>query len=84
MKQRSTFAFGSGKAWLAAIALVVGMSAAAGGSARADGMKPPPFVKCPTTNLTNPPTYPPYALCAVASCFVFNGVSYCGCDVKNG
>jgi hypothetical protein len=25
-----------------------------------------------------------YALCAVASCFVLNGVSYCKCDVKNG
>ncbi len=25
-----------------------------------------------------------YALCAVARCFVFNGVSYCRCDVKHG
>ncbi len=25
-----------------------------------------------------------YALCAVASCFVFNNVSYCTCDVKKG
>ena len=25
-----------------------------------------------------------YALCAVASCFVFNDVSYCTCDVKKG
>ncbi|HEY0420178.1 MAG TPA: hypothetical protein VGC80_11745 [Acetobacteraceae bacterium] len=25
-----------------------------------------------------------YALCAVASCFVFNEVSYCTCDVKSG
>src|SRR4051812_37018425 len=25
-----------------------------------------------------------YALCAVASCFVLNGLSYCKCDVKNG
>ncbi len=25
-----------------------------------------------------------YALCAVASCTVFNGVSYCACDVKYG
>jgi hypothetical protein len=25
-----------------------------------------------------------YALCAVASCFVFNEVAYCGCDVKSG
>lgn len=25
-----------------------------------------------------------YALCAVSSCFVFNGVAYCTCDVKQG
>ncbi len=25
-----------------------------------------------------------YALCAVASCFVLNGLSYCKCDVKEG
>ena len=25
-----------------------------------------------------------YALCAVASCFVFNGLAYCKCDVKSG
>ena len=25
-----------------------------------------------------------YALCATASCFVFNDVSYCKCDVKSG
>lgn len=25
-----------------------------------------------------------YALCAVASCFVFNGVAYCTCEVKKG
>ena len=25
-----------------------------------------------------------YALCAAASCFVFNGVSYCKCDVMSG
>ena len=25
-----------------------------------------------------------YALCAVASCFVLNGVAYCTCDIKHG
>jgi len=25
-----------------------------------------------------------YALCAVASCFVFNGVAYCTCDIERG
>ena len=82
MKRRSLLTLGSGRAWLAAIGLAVGMLAAAGGPARAGGMNSSPFVKCPTTNLTDPATYPPYALCAVATCFVFNGVAYCGCDVK--
>src|SRR5271169_4210129 len=25
-----------------------------------------------------------YALCAAADCFVYDGVAYCKCDVKNG
>src|ERR1700687_4549105 len=25
-----------------------------------------------------------YALCAEASCFVYNGVAYCKCDIMNG
>src|ERR1700730_55480 len=35
----------------------------------------PPFVIC--KNQT-------YALCAEASCFVYNGVAYCKCDIKVG
>jgi hypothetical protein len=35
----------------------------------------PPFVICEDQR---------YALCASASCFVYNGVAYCGCDVKDG
>ena len=74
MKRRSLPTPGSGKAWLAGIWLAIGLILTAGGSARAGGMKASPFVKCPTNQT--------FALCAVASCFVFNGVAYCGCDVK--
>src|SRR6266478_8620127 len=35
----------------------------------------PPFVVC--KNQT-------YALCAEATCFVYDGVAYCKCDIKNG
>src|SRR5213593_4323182 len=35
----------------------------------------PPFVICENQR---------YALCAAASCFVYNGVAYCQCDVLKG
>jgi hypothetical protein len=35
----------------------------------------PPFVICQDQR---------YALCAAASCFVYNGVAYCQCDVLKG
>src|SRR6266545_2143165 len=35
----------------------------------------PPFVIC---------QHQRYALCAAASCFVYNGVAYCECDVLKG
>src|SRR5436309_11517107 len=35
----------------------------------------PPFVICENQR---------YALCAAASCFVYNGVAYCECDVLKG
>jgi hypothetical protein len=35
----------------------------------------PPFVTC---------DHQRYALCAEATCFVFDGVAYCKCDIKNG
>jgi len=35
----------------------------------------PPFVICENQR---------YALCAEASCFVYNGVAYCKCDIKTG
>ena len=53
-----------------ALSLILLMSVALPTSAKAAGFK-----------ICNDQTY---ALCAVASCFVLNGVSYCKCDVKNG
>src|SRR5713101_6370055 len=35
----------------------------------------PPFVVCENQ---------PYALCAEASCFIYDGASYCKCDIKRG
>jgi len=73
-----------GRAWLVGLGLAVGIILAAGGSASAD-QRPPPC-----SSLANPPSVfkildnQTYALCAVASCLVFNGVAYCKCDVKFG
>jgi hypothetical protein len=53
--------------------LVSGCKAEAQGAA--GGSKPSPFTIC--TNQT-------YALCATASCFVFDDVAYCQCDVLTG
>ena len=74
------------RAWLVGLGLAVGITLASGGSASADersatanfgpaASSHSPFKKC--LNQT-------YALCAVASCFVFNEVAYCRCDVKTG
>ena len=65
------------RAWLVGLGLAVGIILAAGGSASAD-QRPPPC-----SSLANPPSVfkildnQTYALCAVASCLVFNGVAYC-------
>ena len=72
------------RAWLVGLGLAVGIILAAGGSASADPHKP----SC--TSVTNGGNVfkildnQTYALCAVSSCLVFNGVSYCKCDVKTG
>ena len=74
------------RAWLVGLGLAVGITLASGGSASADersatanfgpaASSHSPFKKC--LNQT-------YALCAVASCFVFNEVAYCKCDVLTG
>jgi hypothetical protein len=67
-----------------------------GGSALADEVTIPQGSILGSASPASPvsPTLPPqafkictnqtYALCAVAKCFVFNGVAYCKCDVKSG
>jgi hypothetical protein len=68
--------------WLVRAGLGLTLMLAAAGSARADDPEsaftstPPAFFKVCAVQT--------YALCAVASCFVFNGLSYCKCDVKTG
>jgi hypothetical protein len=71
-----------GRAWLVGLGLAVGITLAAGGSADA---RKPTCSSVPNGNsvfkiLGNQT----YALCAVASCFVFNEVAYCQCDVLTG
>ena len=74
------------RAWLVGVGLAVGITLAAGGSADADERLRPPTCSSPASSrspfriLDNQT----YALCAVASCFVFNEVAYCKCDVKFG
>jgi hypothetical protein len=67
------------KRWLTAYALVVAClpTVASLGSSSADGTladPEPPFAVC----------HEPYALCAAASCFVYNEVAYCACDLERG
>ena len=58
------------------------MASAAGGSARADDrLGNPNLGAAAGFRICENQTY---ALCAVASCFVFNEVAYCKCDVKMG
>jgi hypothetical protein len=75
----------SGRAWIAGVGLAVGLIFTAGGSAGADEWSSANFGGATTSpkffKICEGQTY---ALCAVASCFVFNGVAYCKCDVKTG
>jgi hypothetical protein len=72
------------RAWLVGLGLAVGIILAAGGSAGANPLEP----SC--SSVPNPPNEfkilnnQTYALCAVASCWVFNEVAYCKCDVLTG
>jgi hypothetical protein len=69
----------SARKWLARgiLSLVLVMAAADSGSAldTAKSTSPKFFKICKGQT---------YALCATASCFVFNGLAYCQCDVKSG
>jgi hypothetical protein len=84
MRARSTRAvrFRLDAVRLAGMGLVLAMAAWTGGAARAED---PAFAFLTTSpRLFKVCTDQTYALCAVASCFVFNGLSYCKCDVKSG
>jgi hypothetical protein len=76
------------RAWLVGLGLAVGIILAAGGSAGADERLSPPNCSSPASSSSPSPfrilDNQTYALCAVASCFVFNEVAYCKCDVKFG
>ena len=71
----------SSKAWVIGIGLVVGLMLTIVGSVGA-GDQPKFFKIC--NGKTADGTLVPHALCATASCFVFNGLAYCKCDVAEG
>ncbi len=71
--------FCSRRAWLAALALFLSVAPKA---AHADDPAAAFYTTAP--RLFKICTEQTYALCAVAACFVFDGLSYCKCDVKSG
>ncbi len=77
MKRRSMPTPRSGRERLVGIGLAVGLILAAGGLARADDTTSPKFFKICNGTTPDGKTMVPHALCAVASCFVFNGLAYC-------
>ena len=62
---------------VAGLTLVLMLAAAGAVRAGSDVLSSPPLIFKICKGQT-------YALCAVASCTVLNGVSYCACDVKSG
>jgi hypothetical protein len=69
--------------WTRLIVVVASLAAAAHGIGLVAGGE------AATTATTSPDQFTichdqTYALCAVASCFVFNEVAYCTCDIKKG
>jgi hypothetical protein len=72
------------RTWLVGLGLAVGILLAAGGSAGADPRKPSCSSVTNGGNVFKILDNQTYALCALASCFVFNGVGYCKCDVEFG
>src|SRR5215831_220339 len=71
----------------ALLGLAVGISLAAGGSAVAD-QQLSPVPNCSSPASSSSPLIildnQTYALCPPASCFVYNDVAYCACDVEFG
>lgn len=80
MAARSGLA-GVGRCWIwlvgLALSLLLGAQAAQAENPAEAFLRTPPRLFKICTGQT-------YALCAVASCFVFDGLSYCKCDVKSG
>jgi hypothetical protein len=67
------------------VMLVAGsMAAQQSPTTRADSPKPSCSSVTDGTNVFEILNKQTYALCATSSCFVFNGVTYCKCDVKFG
>ena len=78
----------SGRRRLGCLALALVLALAAAGAARANDLAPKQDL---LSSLVPSASHgfkicenQTYALCAVAKCFVFNGVSYCRCNVKKG
>ncbi len=72
------------RALLALAALTVALMLTAGGSARAADDGADPLAGLLAQNTPVICRNQTYALCAGASCFVYNNVAYCGCDVLSG
>ncbi len=68
--------------WRASVGIGLLLFLVVSGAARADDRESAFFTTSP--RLFKICTGQTYALCAVASCFVFDGLSYCKCDVKSG
>jgi hypothetical protein len=74
-----------GKRWLVDRGVATALILTIGGSVGADEPRRAATSEARATpNLFKICEGQTYALCAVASCFVFNGVAYCKCDVKTG
>jgi hypothetical protein len=73
------------QAWLIGLWLAVAIGLAAGAPAKADeGLGSPALGAAASSSKFRICRNQTYALCAAASCFVFDKIAYCRCDVKSG
>ena len=89
MKRRSILTLFSARGWLVGIGLMLAAGGLAGADAQSSAANSstattsPKFFKvCEGKAADGTPV--PHGLCAVASCFVFNNLAYCQCDVATG